>query len=191
VIVKKEKKKPYINNMKLYGVMCAYATSREQAKADGKPLPPIPNYVGECFILICTRLAGKGNFVSYSYKDEFIGDGIENCVAAVDSFNPDKSKNPFAYFTQIAWYAFLRRIAKEKKQTYIKHKNFENNDTLNELSELGTAAYHGGKSTNEYSDDVIRSFEDKLEKTKKPKKVKLDKETKSDLGLSRIGRNNK
>src|SRR3974390_1501786 len=129
----KETKKPYINNQKLYGVMCGYVTARNTAKAKRQPLPAIPNYVGECFMLICNKLSTKGNFINYSYRDEMISDAIENCVAAIDSFDPDKSKNPFAYFTQIAWYAFIRRITKEKKQTYIKHKNFENNDLLNEL----------------------------------------------------------
>jgi hypothetical protein len=166
--IKREKKKPYINNNKLYGVMCTYVTAREAAKTSGKPLPQIPNYVGECFMLICNKLSTKGNFVSYSFRDEMVSDGIENCVAAIDSFDPDKSKNPFAYFTQIAWYAFLRRIAKEKKQTYIKHKNAENSDIMDEIWFNGT----GQRTTNELSDEVIRSFEEKLEKTKKTKKAK-------------------
>lgn len=174
-MIKKEKKKPYVNNAKLYGVMCGYATSRNQAEKEGKRLPPIPNYVGECFILICTKLAGKGNFVSYSYKDEMISDAIENCVAAVDSFDPDKSKNPFAYFTQIAWYAFIRRIAKEKKQTAIKHKNFMNNDMVNEL--MHDTFYPSQSVNNEYSNEVIRSYEEKIEKSKKPKKKGLNKLT--------------
>ena len=162
----KEKKKPYINNGKLYGVMCHYVAERRQSKKDNKPPPKIPNYVGECFLLICNKLSTKGNFVSYSYRDEMIGDAIENCVAAIDSFDPDKSKNPFAYFTQIAWFAFIRRIAKEKKQTYIKHKNFEINDLHNELN------FTGQSVSNEFSDEVIRSFEEKIERTKKPKKKK-------------------
>lgn len=165
----KEKKKPYINNAKLYGVMLEYHTATNKAKAEGTRLPRIPDYVGECFMLICNKLSGKGNFISYSYRDEMVSDAIENCVAAVDSFDPEKSKNPFAYFTQIAWYAFIRRIAKEKKQTYIKHKNFLNNDMLNDLTENGGF----GGVTNEYSDDVIRSFEEKMEKIKKPKKKGL------------------
>jgi hypothetical protein len=166
--VRREKKKPYINNNKLYGVMCTYVTARNQAQAENKSLPQIPNYVGECFMLICNKLSTKGNFVSYSFRDEMVSDGIENCVAAIDSFDPDKSKNPFAYFTQIAWYAFLRRIAKEKKQTYIKHKNAENGDLLSEL--MHDSFYPSGRATNELSDEVIRSFEEKLEKNKKPKK---------------------
>lgn len=169
----KEKKKPYINNVHLYGVMCSYHAATAKAKAEGLPLPQIPDYVGHCFLLICNKLSGRGNFISYSYRDEMVSDAIENCVAAVDSFDPAKSKNPFAYFTQIAWYAFIRRIAKEKKQTYIKHKNFENNDMLSELSY--DSHHPGQKNANEYSDDIIRSFEDKMEKTKKPKKKGLAK----------------
>jgi hypothetical protein len=166
--MKKPKPKPYVNNAKLYGVMCGYATARNAAKKAEQPLPPIPNYIGECFVLICTKLGGKGNFVNYSYNDEMVGDGIENCLAAVDSFDPDKSKNPFAYFTQIAWYAFLRRIAKEKKQNAIKHKNFINNDIFNEMAH--EERYTGQSTHNEYSDDVIRNYEEKIEKSKKIKK---------------------
>ena len=93
-----------------------------------------------------------------------ISDGVIDCIAAVDNFNPERTNNPFAYFTQIAWHAFLRRIAKEKKQTYIKHKNFENSFLMNELWE--------GESnmqmiSNEYSAEVVKSYEDKLTKTKK------------------------
>jgi hypothetical protein len=171
-LIKKEKKKPYVNNAKLYGVMCSYATTRNAAELAGKELPPIPNYVGECFMLICNKLATKGNFASYSYRDEMVCDAIENCVAAVDSFDPDKSKNPFAYFTQIAWYAFLRRIAKEKKQNAIKHKNFLNNDLLNELMYDN---HHVKMSDNSYSDEIIRSYEGKIEKSKKVKKKGLNK----------------
>ena len=166
-MIKKEKKKPYVNNAKLYGVMCGYVTQRNIAEQDNKTLPPIPNYVGECFVLICSKLAGKANFINYSYNDEMISDGIENCVAAVDSFDPDKSKNPFAYFTQIAWYAFLRRIAKEKKQNAIKHKNFINNSIFHEM------IYEGTNNHSEYSDDVIRNYEEKIEKAKKVKKKGL------------------
>ena len=108
--------------------------------------------------------------MNYSYRDDMIADGIENCVASVDNFDPDKSNNPFAYFTQIAWNAFIRRIAKEKKQSYIKHKNFENSFMMEMLEEEG-----GGTplKRNEHSEEIIRSFENKLELTKTQKKNKI------------------
>jgi DNA-directed RNA polymerase specialized sigma24 family protein len=96
-----------------------------------------------------------------------IGDGIENCVSAVHNFDPSKSTNPFAYFTQIAWNAFIRRIQSEKKQSYIKHKNYQNNFLMSDQQMESI-------STNEYSDDVIRAFEAKLKLTKDSKKVKIE-----------------
>ena len=124
-------------------------------------------------MLICNKLATKPNFIGYSYKDEMIADAIENCVAAAHSFDPDKSNNPFAYFTQIAWNAFIRRIAKEKKQAYIKHKNFEHSNLLDDLLEEN---YSGGtKIHNEYSNDIIKNFENKLVKTQKKSKLGVEK----------------
>lgn len=163
----------YVNNKTLYEEMIRYKEKVKQAKADNKPAPQIPNYVGECFLLICNKLSTKPNFMNYSYRDEMIADAIENCVVAAHSFDPDKSSNPFAYFTQIAWNAFIRRIAKEKKQAYIKHKNFENSNLLNELLE---ESYSTGQSThNEYSDEIIKSFESKLTIKKQKAKIGVER----------------
>ena len=83
---------------------------------------PVTNYIGECFFKIATHLSYRPNFINYTYRDEMISDGIENCLQYVSNFNPEKSKNPFAYFTQIIYYAFLRRIQKEKKQSHVKNQ---------------------------------------------------------------------
>ena len=91
----------------------------------GEAKPRITNYLGECFLKIATHLSFKPNFVNYMFKDDMVCDGIENCVQYINNFNPEKSKNPFAYFTQIIHYAFLRRIQKEKKQLEIKTKIIE------------------------------------------------------------------
>ena len=99
--------KHYVNNGDLYRAMVEYKNKYNQNSNI-----TIPDYVGVCIIQICTRLSSKPNFSGYSYKDEMISDGIENCLAAVNSFNPEKSKNPFAYFTQIAWNAFIRQIGR-------------------------------------------------------------------------------
>jgi DNA-directed RNA polymerase specialized sigma24 family protein len=161
-------KKNYINNKTFYEEMVKYKEACKQAEADGKQLPQIPRYIGECLSQICKKLSTKPNFMNYSYREEMVGDGIENCVSAVHNFDPTKSTNPFAYFTQIAWNAFIRRIQSEKKQTYIKHKNYQNSFLMD--------AYGEGVSmnTNEYADDVIRNFEDKLKLTKENKKVKIE-----------------
>lgn len=92
------------------------------ARANSTETPRIPEYLGECILKIATGLSRKSNFINYSYKDDMILDGIENCIQCMHSFDPEKSSNPFSYFTQVIYFAFLRRIAKEKKQSYIKGK---------------------------------------------------------------------
>jgi hypothetical protein len=112
----------YVDNKHLYQVIIEHKQNIKDAEANGQPKPIIPNYVGHCILLIAKRLSLKPNFVNYSYREEMISDGIENCISYFDNFDPAKSTNPFAYFTQIIYFAFLRRIAKEKKQSYIKGK---------------------------------------------------------------------
>lgn len=163
------KAKNYINNKTLYGAMIHYKNDLKTAIDQDKDKPIVPNYIGESIILICTNLAKKPNFSGYTYKQDMISDGIMDCISAVDNFNPDKTNNPFAYFTQIAWNAFLRRIQKEKKQTYIKHKNFENSHLFSEIVEDAAHATH--LKSNEYSSDIVRSFEEKLTKIKKASKL--------------------
>ena len=116
--------------------MIIYRRLYDESLIAGAPRPIVSRYIGECIMLIATRLATRPNFVGYSYKDEMISDGIENCLAYIHNFNPEKSTNPFAYFTQIIYYAFLRRIQKEKKQLYIKHKSFENSMIMNTLVDM-------------------------------------------------------
>ena len=112
----------YVDNKEFLAAMIERRELIAKNEAEGKPKPQVSNYIGECILKIATHLSYKPNFINYSYREEMISDGIENCLQYLDNFNPDKSKNPFAYFTQIIYYAFLRRIAKEKKQTYIKGK---------------------------------------------------------------------
>ena len=96
------------------------------AEEGGDDRPPVSNYIGECFLKIATHLSYRPNFINYTYREDMISDGIENCLQYVQNFNTEKSNNPFAYFTQIIYYAFLRRIAKEKKQTHVKNKMIQN-----------------------------------------------------------------
>ena len=112
----------YINNAEFLAAIKEYKIKIKEAEDQGLPKPQIPNYLGECILKIATHLSYKPNFINYSYKDDMILDGIENCINYFDNFDPNKSSNPFAYFTQIIYYAFLRRIGKEKKQSYIKNK---------------------------------------------------------------------
>lgn len=169
MIAPKKVKRHYVNNKTLYEEMVKYRDSVKLAEQEGKNKPQIPRYIGECLLMICTKLSTKPNFMNYSYRDDMIADGIENCVASVDNFDPDKSTNPFAYFTQIAWNAFIRRISKEKKQSYIKHKNFENHFMMEMIEDHGTT---GTVKRNEHSEEIIRAFEEKLETAKVAKKSK-------------------
>ena len=163
----------YVNNKTLYEEMVKHREKVLKANAEGTQLPQLSNYIGLCFLKICNKLSTKFNFVNYTYRDEMIADGIENCVAGAHNFDPSKSNNPFSYFTMIAWNAFIRRIAKEKKQTYVKHKNFENSNLLDSLLEENKIT--GQPHSNEYSIDVIRNFEDKLTKSKKKSKIGIEK----------------
>ena len=112
----------YVNNADFLAAITQYRNNVIQAEQEGKSKPQVSNYIGECILKIATHLSYKPNFINYSYRDDMILDGVENCIQYIDNFDPTKSNNPFAYFTQIIYYAFLRRIAKEKKQTYIKGK---------------------------------------------------------------------
>lgn len=173
--VKKKRSNHYIDNKLFYTEMVKYHRSCEEAKAAGEPRPIIPDYIGKCIMLIATKLATRPNFIGYSYRDEMIGDGIENCLTYIHNFNPDKSNNPFAYFTQIIYYAFLRRIQKEKKQLYIKHKSFENSMVMNTLVNMAPedqthfdSAYI---NVSEKLNELVEKFETKNPPAaKKPKK---------------------
>ena len=124
-MTKRKRSEHYVNNKEFLAALIAYRESREIAEAKGLPRPVIPRYIGECFLKIATHLSFKPNFVNYMFKDDMVSDGIENCVQYIHNFNPEKSQNPFAYFTQIIHYAFLRRIQREKRQLEIKNKILE------------------------------------------------------------------
>ena len=118
----------YVDNKEFFKCMVEWKTLIIEADEQDEPRPPVSNYIGECFMKIAERLSHKSNFSGYPYKEEMISDGIENCIMYAHNFNPEKSKNPFSYFTQIIYYAFLRRIEKEKKQSYIKFRMLEEAD---------------------------------------------------------------
>jgi len=124
-MAKRKRSEHYVNNKEFLAALIKLREDREIAEIQGKEKPRIPRYIGECFLKIATHLSFKPNFVNYMFKEDMISDGIENCVQYIHNFNPEKSQNPFAYFTQIIHYAFLRRIQKEKKQLEIKNKILE------------------------------------------------------------------
>ncbi|CAB4140566.1 RNA polymerase sigma factor [uncultured Caudovirales phage] len=164
-------KRHYVNNKDFYDAIVVY---KNKLKED--PNTRVPNYIGECILAICNKLSTKPNFIGYSFRDEMIADGVENCIVSVDGFNPEKSNNPFAYFTQIAWNAFIRRISKEKKQQYIKHKNMINGMILAELDDETFATIAGTKSaSHEITNNIIDDFEKKLTKVKRTGIVGIEK----------------
>ena len=135
--MKKAKEKPhYVDNKKFLEAMIEYRDKCEKAKNRNRKKPEVTNYIGECFLKIANHLSYRPNFINYTFRDDMISDGIENCLQYMDNFNPDKSNNPFAYFTQIIYYAFIRRIQKEKKQIQIKSKLIANTGVENMMDQL-------------------------------------------------------
>jgi DNA-directed RNA polymerase specialized sigma24 family protein len=174
---KPRQKRNYVNNPEFLEAIVKYKEECADADESGEPHPKIPNYIGECIYQIATRLATKPNFSGYTYKEEMISDGLENAIQALGNFNPEKSKNPFAYFTQIIWYAFLRRIDKEKKQLYIKHKVTESSvihgtAVDKEDGAAGDAQYID--LNNDYMNDFVSNYEQRIE-TKRKQAVKRSK----------------
>jgi len=151
---KRKRSEHYVNNKEFLAALIRYREDVEitYIKKFGEPpdkagrasswdtKPVIPRYIGDCFLKIANHLSFKPNFVNYMFKEDMISDGIENCVQYVHNFNPEKSQNPFAYFTQIIHYAFLRRIQKEKKQLEIKTKIIEKSGYSEVFSDDGMMA---------------------------------------------------
>jgi DNA-directed RNA polymerase specialized sigma subunit len=145
---KRKRSEHYVNNKEFLAALVEYREKVTKSMEDGTDRPQIPRYIGECFLKIATHLSYKPNFVNYMFKEDMISDGIENCVQYIYNFDPEKSKNPFAYFTQIINYAFLRRIQKEKKQMEIKARIIEKGGYEVVFSEDGDI---DGYTTSEYN----------------------------------------
>ena len=181
-------KQHYVDNEKFLIVMGEYREEYLKNIDAGEEIKPIlPDYAGECFLKIAERLSHRPNFINYAFREEMVSDGIENCVMYASNFNPEKSKNPFAYFTQIIYYAFLRRIEKEKKQLYIKYKQMDEYNSIEENSDMesmtsgeqagiasGATLMTADKRANIY--EFINQFEEKKREKKKPKAVSKKKD---------------
>jgi hypothetical protein len=127
----KPKQKPhYVNNRDFSLAVVEYVKSVQLAESEGQTPPKVTDYIAQCFLKISEGLSHKSNFIRYTYREEMVMDGVENCLKAIHNYNIDAATrtgnpNAFAYFTQICYYAFLRRIAKEKKQQEVKFKYIE------------------------------------------------------------------
>ena len=169
--------KHYVNNKQFLEAISAWKEKVKEAESAGEEIPPVTDYIGECFLKIAQHLSYRPNFINYTFKEEMIGDGIENCLQYVNNFNPEKSKNPFSYFTQIIYYAFIRRIQKEKKHLYVKYKEMERMHYLEDNVEHGRYDTSGELMTEVASNDMrimigdfIAEFEEKKRAKRKPKK---------------------
>ena len=121
----------YVNNADFSQAVVDYVSTVNEAKETKIEIPKVPDYVAQCFLRIAEGLSHKANFIRYTYREEMVMDAVENCLKAISNYDIAAATrtgkpNAFAYFTQITWYAFLRRIAKEKKQQEIKMKFIAN-----------------------------------------------------------------
>lgn len=168
----KRVKKNYVNNADLLEALIKYRKEYKNAVDNGLEKPKVSNYIGECIFSIATNLSKKPNFYRYPFREDMIMDGVENCLAYVHNFDENKTTNPFAYITQIVFYAFLRKIAKEKKQMYIKFKRSQHIIGMSHTYEGGDEIPLYLNNDVEYMNAFIEDYEEKMTRTKK----KSDKE---------------
>jgi hypothetical protein len=161
----------YVNNKTFYDEILKHKKKVEEYRQKGLPDPKLSNYIGDCIYRIASKLSNKPCFISYSFRDEMISDGIENCIMYFNDFNPEKYDNPFAYFTQIVYYAFLRRISKEERQRYTIYKNFQENIVNYGKDSLLTDSDNNHLLTAPMYDN-INDFMSKYEKKEELKKAK-------------------
>ena len=166
--------KHYIDNKKFCKSMIEWKKLVREAEECDEKRPPITDYIAESFLKIAEHLSHRPNFINYPFREDMIGDGVENCLLYAHNFDPEKSTNPFSYFTQIIYYAFLRRIEKEKKQAYIKYRCLEENNIDSKfvewLKENGEAATFSEFLQKNFS--LTETDLEKMEKLAKKKKKK-------------------
>ena len=182
---KRKSKVHYVDNAKFLEEMIEYKRQYKASINNNEELPLISEYLGSVFLKIAQRLSFRPNFINYAFKDDMISDGIENCLHYIHNFDPEKSSNPFAYFTQIIYYAFIRRIQKEKKQLYIKFKSMQNYEISPEyVNYMDYDEDFKGSSDHKSTDFriMVDEFVDNFEKSRKKKLAKKPK-TESTLEL--------
>ena len=155
---KNKKSAHYVNNADFSSAVVEYVKTVNEAKSSNQTLPKVPDYIAQCFLSIAEGLSHKSNFIRYTYREEMVMDAVENCLKAIENYSIEAATrtgkpNAFAYFTQITWYAFLRRIAKEKKQQDIK---------LKYLTRSGVEQFVDGDMSDDYTMNVVGSFVDTL-----------------------------
>jgi DNA-directed RNA polymerase specialized sigma subunit len=164
--------KHYVDNQLFLEQITEYRNLVLSNKESGAERPRVPEYIGTCLFKIATHLARKPNFANYTFREDMVSDGVENCLLYIDNFDPSKGGNPFAYFTQIIYYAFLRRIQKEKKHLYIKYKSMENeiiNTLVENNGEEEVTSQLNSMMHDSYSEHFISDFINTFEETKRKK----------------------
>jgi hypothetical protein len=181
----------YVNNKEFSHAVVAYVEQVNEAEAAGEPTPTVPDYIATCFLKIAEGLSHKPNFIRYTYREEMVMDGVENCLKAITNYNIDTATrtgtpNAFAYFTQICYYAFLRRLAKEKRQQDIRFKYMEDAGVEEFLQETGDVNVDAGNRAFVDSlrdrieqvhnrDELLKEYKEKEKKgeNKPPKGIEL------------------
>ena len=169
----RKKSEHYVDNKLFLQAMIEFKDKCAKAEKRKRKPPPFTNYIGECFLKIANHLSYRPNFINYTFRDDMISDGIENCLQYLKNFNPDKSNNPFAYFTQIIYYAFIRRIQKEKKQSNIKYRMIEQ-------ANIDEFAVLPGDTNNDYKNQFLEFLRKNKPSTEEPQKneIKIKKRKK-------------
>ena len=170
----RKKSEHYVDNKVFLQAMIEYKDKCEKAEKRKRKKPPVTNYIGECFLKIANHLSYRPNFINYTFRDDMISDGIENCLQYLDNFNTKKSNNPCAYFTQIIYYAFIRRIQKEKKQSNIKYRMIEQ-------ANIDEFAVLPGDTNNDYKNqflEFLRKNKPSTEEQPKVNEIKVKKRKK-------------
>jgi len=169
----KTQKEHYVNNKEFLAAMIEYKKSVAEAEKKKKTKPPVTDYIGGCFLKIANHLSYRPNFINYTFRDDMISDGIENCLQYLDNFNPAKSNNPFAYFTQIIYYAFIRRIQKEKKQVEVKQRLIADAN----YDDMTLQPHEDGEFKNQFTEFLQKNNRLEEPKKKEKKKIKRKKST--------------
>jgi hypothetical protein len=188
-------KNHYVNNEDFLQAMIDFRESCEIAKREGKSRPIIPDYIARCILMIAEKLSRKPNFYNYTFREDMVGDAVKNCILYIDNFDPGISKNPFAYFTQIIYYAFIQRINKERKQLYVKYKSTEMLAVLGDYEQYEMTDMDGESDGRQFElyeniSEFIDTYEEKnnIKKTQKKKRRGKDKdecsEVEDDIGLA-------
>lgn len=182
-----KRKLHYVNNPEFLRHMKLHIAAVKKAKKAGSASPKVSDYIGECIVSIANKLANKPNFVNYPFREEMISDGIENSLQYLNNFNPKKSSNPFAYFTQIIYFAFVRRIQREKKHLATKYRMIEESliDSAGDSDGINSSQKYGS----DYADQNMHEFLENFERTQEEKKRKIKdskKKAKKKVGFDKI-----